>query len=53
MTAQELSEIIQKGFGNAQLKYEHYYKGAKAIIADEGGMLSHAAIFCREFKIPG
>lgn len=33
-------------------KYEQYYKKAKAIITDEGGVLSHAAIFCREFKIP-
>jgi len=28
-------------------------KAAKAVITDEGGQLSHAAIFCREFKIPG
>jgi phosphohistidine swiveling domain-containing protein len=25
----------------------------KAVVADEGGQLSHAAITCREFKIPG
>lgn len=25
---------------------------SKAVITDEGGRLSHAAIFCREFKIP-
>ena len=34
-------------------KYELCYKKAIGIIADEGGLLSHAAIFCREFKIPG
>lgn len=34
-------------------KYEPYYRKAKGIITDEGGVLSHAAIFCREFKIPG
>ena len=27
-------------------------KVSKAVITDEGGMLSHAAIFAREFKIP-
>lgn len=31
-------------------KYENYYHEASAIVADEGGMLSHIAIFCREFK---
>ncbi len=34
-------------------KFGRFYKKAKAIITDEGGLLSHAAIFCREFKIPG
>ncbi|MBS3168438.1 hypothetical protein J4216_04890 [Candidatus Woesearchaeota archaeon] len=28
-------------------------KKKKAIVTDEGGMLCHAAITCREFKIPG
>ncbi len=27
-------------------------KAAKAVVTDEGGKLSHAAIICREFKIP-
>lgn len=27
-------------------------KASKAVVTDEGGQLSHAAIFCREFKIP-
>ncbi len=34
-------------------KYNHIYKKAKAIITDEGGILAHASIVCREFKIPG
>ena len=34
-------------------KYNHIYQRAKAIITNEGGLLSHVAIFCREFKIPG
>lgn len=34
-------------------KYNHIYKRAKAIITNEGGVLAHASIFCREFKIPG
>lgn len=34
-------------------KYEHFYHRAKAIITEEGGLLSHVAIFCREFKKPG
>jgi pyruvate,water dikinase len=34
-------------------KYNHIYKRAKAIITDEGGILAHASIVCREFKIPG
>jgi pyruvate,water dikinase len=29
-----------------QIKY------SKAVITDEGGSLSHAAVLCREFKIP-
>ncbi len=28
-------------------------KVSKAVVTDEGGLLSHAAILCREFKIPG
>lgn len=27
-------------------------KESKAVITDEGGRLSHAAVYCREFKIP-
>jgi len=27
-------------------------KASKAVVTDEGGQLSHAAIFCWEFKIP-
>ena len=34
-------------------KYNNVYKRAKAIITNEGGVLAHASIFCREFKIPG
>ena len=34
-------------------KYNNVYKRAKAIITNEGGILAHASIFCREFKIPG
>jgi len=34
-------------------KYNNVYKRAKAIITNEGGILAHAAILCREFKIPG
>jgi phosphohistidine swiveling domain-containing protein len=34
-------------------KYNHIYKRAKAIITDEGGILAHASIVCREFKVPG
>jgi phosphohistidine swiveling domain-containing protein len=34
-------------------KYNHIYKKAKAIITDEGGILAHASIVCREFKVPG
>ena len=33
-------------------KYTHIIKRAKGIIADEGGLLSHAAIISREFHIP-
>lgn len=33
-------------------KYTKVIKKAKGIIADEGGLLSHAAIVSREFKIP-
>lgn len=29
-----------------------YIKNSQAVITDEGGQLSHAAVFCREFKIP-
>jgi phosphoenolpyruvate synthase/pyruvate phosphate dikinase len=34
-------------------KHEPDYHRAKAIITDEGGRLSHVAIYCREFKKPG
>lgn len=34
-------------------KYNHIYPRAKAIVTDEGGVLAHAAILCRESKIPG
>ncbi len=34
-------------------KYNPILKKAKAIITDEGGFLSHAAVFSREFRIPG
>jgi len=34
-------------------RYELFYRKAKAIITDEGGVLSHVAIFCRETKKPG
>ncbi|MBU1031256.1 MAG: PEP/pyruvate-binding domain-containing protein [Nanoarchaeota archaeon] len=34
-------------------KHNSILKKAKAIVADEGGLLSHAAILCRENKIPG
>lgn len=34
-------------------KYNHIYQRAKAIITDEGGVLAHVAILCRESKIPG
>lgn len=34
-------------------KYNHIYPRAKAIVTDEGGVLAHAAIFCREQHIPG
>ncbi len=34
-------------------KYNSVYKRAKAIITNEGGVLAHVTIFCREFKIPG
>ncbi|MSU54351.1 MAG: hypothetical protein EXS48_00725 [Candidatus Staskawiczbacteria bacterium] len=34
-------------------KYNNVYKRAKAIITDEGSVLAHASIFCREFKITG
>jgi phosphohistidine swiveling domain-containing protein len=34
-------------------KYNHIYQRAKAIVTNEGGILAHAAILCREFKIPG
>ncbi len=33
-------------------RYETYYRKARAIITDEGGILSHVAIFCREAKKP-
>ncbi len=33
-------------------KYNDIYKRAKAIITNEGGILSHVAILSREFKIP-
>ena len=29
-----------------------HMKSSKAVITDEGGQLSHAAIFCREFSVP-
>lgn len=34
-------------------KYNHIYQRAKAIVTNEGGILAHAAILCRESKIPG
>lgn len=34
-------------------KYNQVYTRAKGIITNEGGILAHAAILCREFKIPG
>lgn len=34
-------------------KYNDIYVKAKAIVTNEGSILSHAAIFCREFKVPG
>ena len=33
-------------------KYMDIIKKAKAIITDEGGVLSHAAIISRELKVP-
>lgn len=33
-------------------KYNEIYKKTKAIVTDEGGILSHVAILSREFKIP-
>ena len=34
-------------------KYNDIYTRAKAIVTNEGGVLAHASILCREFKIPG
>lgn len=34
-------------------KYNHTVKRARAIITDEGGLLSHGAVLSREYKIPG
>ncbi len=34
-------------------KYNAVYRRAKAIITDEGGVLAHVSIFCREFEIIG
>jgi pyruvate,water dikinase len=38
---------------STQPKYNHIYSRAKAIVMDGGSILSHAAILCREFDIPG
>jgi phosphohistidine swiveling domain-containing protein len=34
-------------------KYNNVYKRARAIVTNEGGILAHTAILCREFKISG
>ena len=54
--ARELGESFRQGdilvTPMAQLNIWHIIKRASAIITDEGGMLSHAAIVARENKIP-
>ena len=44
-------EILVKAMTTPNMIHEMINK--KAIVTDEGGMLCHAAIVCREFKIPG
>lgn len=34
-------------------QYNLFLKKTAGIITDEGGILTHPAVFCREFKIPG
>lgn len=33
-------------------QYSQYIRHAKCVVADEGGLLTHAAVFSREFKVP-
>lgn len=37
---------------HADPNFTHFIKQSRAIVVDEGGILSHAAVLSREFKIP-